>query len=708
MNKKTQVSNVNEYLKQYDRIFISDSAFSSPYSKKLVETLIQASLEKEVIILQDSVAKKYTNFVYDLNKNHLIKQKEGKILTISSTFAQAVYKLANKKYFLLLITTNDDEGYNFKKIDYDDNRVNDINAVTFDHNGSFYEYNYVPQKEDVVFNFNLNKKIEKLKINFYKISKNNQYEKTDIISSKSFAETNDYKSYTYSIDKALLFESDVFELIAYSNQYEISSKKNNFFFEDLLNWKVLVSSNSLDCVIDKNQEEMSVNLTEQKEENVNKFNYYGGKTVSLPKDQRINIEKPVGGEILYSKDNKPIKLVASSFDSQNHPKPLGSGGEGDVWETDQKDIVVKVLKNIGSEINLSTNKRDKIEFMTNVELNRGNIIWPIEAVYKNNVFVGFTMKKISGISLLTYKSKHIKQISKQNLIKMILNILETLEYLHTRNIILGDIKFENFMIDQNNPTKILFVDTDSYQIDRFPATKVTPAWAPPELNGVKVEMTHRTFENEYFQVFFLTHWLLLEQAPYSMLKINLAHSISDVQLKFEGKYPYSLEENITEKYLNPNGFSIRNWSHLPGYIKKALYSVGSNKGERFDYNKRLNITEWKELFIQYDKDLNNGKLQQLDPDFNIGYYDPRKFQPIPYSVVDIDIIKKVTKEQKSLSLLRTINYALNNAKTLINQSKLANIVNILSNDNYYKDSEIEIKLLKNAGFYYHIEYSFMQ
>ena len=47
----------------------------------------------------------------------------------------------------------------------------------------------------------------------------------------------------------------------------------------------------------------------------------------------------------------------------------------------------------------------------------------------------------------------------------------------------------------------------------------------------------------------------------------------------KGVFPYFLDENKTEAHAI-NG-AIVNWSHLPGYIKKAFYNTGNFNGKKF-------------------------------------------------------------------------------------------------------------------------------
>ena len=132
---------------------------------------------------------------------------------------------------MLLITTLDEEGINFKKLDYDDNRINDLEACTIDSSGNCYQYQYSPPKEDVTFNITLDSTYDELRLVFYKTTINSTYQSLyDINNRATLAQTNNHKDFTYKIDKGKLFESDKIEFYASKNGIRAQSNKLDFLF----------------------------------------------------------------------------------------------------------------------------------------------------------------------------------------------------------------------------------------------------------------------------------------------------------------------------------------------------------------------------------------------------------------------------------------------------------------------------------------------
>ena len=99
--------------------------------------------------------------------------------------------------------------------------------------------------------------------------------------------------------------------------------------------------------------------------------------------------------------------------------------------------------------------------MVSIKMNHKSVVWPIDALYdsKKN-FIGFIMESIHGMELFKFcnpilsENFNIHQLSRAEVIKIVISILDTMNYLHKRNVILGDIKLENFMIKNNDYTNV--------------------------------------------------------------------------------------------------------------------------------------------------------------------------------------------------------------------------------------------------------------
>jgi len=310
---------------------------------------------------------------------------------------------------------------------------------------------------------------------------------------------------------------------------------------------------------------------------------------------------------------------------------LSRGGEGEVYLLDQfPDLVCKIYK----QGKLTDLKKQKLELMLAKPVNCPGICWPTDLVYnKKGEFVGYVMPKAAGVVLgntLFIKPKLQKTFpgwNRKDLAKLCIAILEKINYLHERNVIIGDINQLNILI--KNSEEVYFVDTDSYQIENFPCPVGMATFTPPELQK-KHNFSDflRSFENEYFSVATMLFMIMLPgKAPYDQLD---GESIKDNILNGDFSYPL---KGISNKK-TPKGAWRFMWSHLNFNLKFAFYNSFNkvkyleNKQQEmvtpFRENKRLSCQQWINLFQEYLWFLNrNSESCEIYPD-NLKLINPVK------------------------------------------------------------------------------------
>ena len=109
-------------------------------------------------------------------------------------------------------------------------------------------------------------------------------------------------------------------------------------------------------------------------------------------------------------------------------------------------------------LNMDNKKYKLIEFSKMNQLE--NIIaLPKQLVNIDNTFSGFTMKKYDAVTI-----DNLKDLNKN--IDLFAKLFKNLDYLHNKDIIIGDVKNKNILVDNNNNP--IFVDVDSMGINKFP------------------------------------------------------------------------------------------------------------------------------------------------------------------------------------------------------------------------------------------------
>lgn len=335
----------------------------------------------------------------------------------------------------------------------------------------------------------------------------------------------------------------------------------------------------------------------------------------------------------YVKVDENSKVYNSKGERITLVKKLGSGGEGTVYLGSNQ----KAIKIINKPEKLTVSYKEKIEFMAknNISIKSPyryskNICWPQDVIYdSSNNFLGYSMECVNSITLYdlvmqieTDKSSYgIFNLTKIEIVNIIIRILEMFSYLHSMNVIVGDIKMENIVFRLNERgipdiNQIYFVDVDSYQIDKFPATAVSQGFIAPEFKSDE----YRTLAEDNFAIFTLIFMILFKGIkPYNQIK-NEGNNTTYEDDVHNGRFPYSNNEKATLNKIPP-GYPKYCWSHLPKYIRNAFISVGWLQGYNFEPQKRLSSSKWLYLFKIYKNHLTNGTLAKLDPYYNIGIYE---------------------------------------------------------------------------------------
>ncbi|MDR2570181.1 MAG: hypothetical protein LBD23_07770, partial [Oscillospiraceae bacterium] len=146
------------------------------------------------------------------------------------------------------------------------------------------------------------------------------------------------------------------------------------------------------------------------------------------------------------------------------PKPIGSGGEGDVYRIiDDNTIVAKIYR----DGILSPELEEKLKIMIKhppSESVLSQVAWPLDVVYDDKErCCGFIMPELSINSELgeIYKYPSKLPISIHQKINIAQNICAVISEVHKAGYIFGDFNPRNIGLDVNTGL-VSFLDTDTY------------------------------------------------------------------------------------------------------------------------------------------------------------------------------------------------------------------------------------------------------
>lgn len=286
-------------------------------------------------------------------------------------------------------------------------------------------------------------------------------------------------------------------------------------------------------------------------------------------------------------------------------KLLGEGGEGRVYEVlGQPNRVIKVL----DAEHRTEHRQAKIKLLTSRPLIAKGIGFPVATISNTDgAFVGYSMPRASGKELQATVMRPARfratypDWTKGDLVDVCISFLEKVSYLHSLNILLGDINPKNLMVNANKDVWI--IDADSWQLEGYPCPVGTPMFTAPTMNGEYADRL-RTPEEELFAVAVMLFMILITgQHPY-----NRAGTDGDITRLIEEKiFPYQLGERKGAD--QPEGQWKYMWSHLHPRVKTMFWHTFHGDGDRYD--KRPTADDWLRIFQEYKRYLTSP--ENFDP-----------------------------------------------------------------------------------------------
>jgi serine/threonine protein kinase len=277
---------------------------------------------------------------------------------------------------------------------------------------------------------------------------------------------------------------------------------------------------------------------------------------------------------------------------------LASGGEGTIWQTNIPEMVAKIY------YKPSAFQQEKLEGMIEAPphdptLKQGHvsIVWPQELLFNGDAAcVGFLMPRLSGS--LTLNNIYNPKLRKRKapgfnwyyLHTAAYNIASILEALHQRYYVVGDIKPENFLVNEHALVSV--TDTDSFQVKShgklFRCIVGSEGFTPPELIGKDFHRNDRLEVHDRFGLGVLIYMLLLGYHPFTGTWEAGEEPLTRDQAILKCSWPYRAKHHQTQ--LAPLMIPLK---ALDNNLKEAFLKT-FNEGYQ-DPSKRLTAGEWKTL-----------------------------------------------------------------------------------------------------------------
>jgi len=247
---------------------------------------------------------------------------------------------------------------------------------------------------------------------------------------------------------------------------------------------------------------------------------------TTPKDQLVSISDFPELDYVYSEKYGFLQL-----DKDN----IMFGGEGKIYRT-YENVLVKIYSI--EQRRYETIK--KIQLLMDMDLRNKYIVWPKDIVYNNNEFVGYCMEEVmdaKGLDMSRIYS--FQNISYQDRFKICLDLLKLIQYLHERDILIGDLKFDNILLT-NKSKELYIIDSGSFQLEDYSCGVFNADYTSTELKGRNLREVLRTLEDEYFPINKILFEVLMGKGPF--YDFQTGEVGSDVERHFH--YPMDYNKKV--------------------------------------------------------------------------------------------------------------------------------------------------------------------
>jgi WD40 repeat protein len=235
---------------------------------------------------------------------------------------------------------------------------------------------------------------------------------------------------------------------------------------------------------------------------------------------------------------------------------IASSGEGTVWITSYKGFLAKLYHQSDPErfeklrVMIAHPPQDPMQASNHISL-----AWPKDILANlQGQPQGFLMPevgksvKLSTIYNPRLRSRKAPRFNWYYLHTAALNIASTMESIHREDYVVGDVKPQNILV--NNQALISIIDTDSFQV-RDPHNRHiyrclvgSEGFTPPELLGKDIASVDQTEIHDRFRLGVIIFLLLFGDQPFKGKWIGRGESPQPTALIEQGFWPYAPQSLI--------------------------------------------------------------------------------------------------------------------------------------------------------------------
>ena len=185
-----------------------------------------------------------------------------------------------------------------------------------------------------------------------------------------------------------------------------------------------------------------------------------------------------------------------------------SGGEGVCYRTYNGLFCKLYFKKHITYVNFK-----KLQRMVEMGCTCPTIMWPKDILYYRNQFVGYVMEELHDTrSVDDLRDDGFSGFSILDRFYIVRNFLRNVEYLHARDILVGDMKLDNILVDADK--SVYIIDSGSFQVEDYACDVCHKEYTEKLYVGDELKQILRTVKEEYFPINKIIFEILMQKGPF--------------------------------------------------------------------------------------------------------------------------------------------------------------------------------------------------
>lgn len=248
-----------------------------------------------------------------------------------------------------------------------------------------------------------------------------------------------------------------------------------------------------------------------------------------------------------------------------------SGGEGVCYRTYNGLFCKLYFKKHITYVNFK-----KLQRMVEMGCTCPTIMWPKDILYYRNQFVGYVMEELHDTrSVDDLRDDGFSGFSILDRFYIVRNFLRNVEYLHARDILVGDMKLDNILVGADK--SVYIIDSGSFQVEDYACDVCHKEYTEKLYVGDELKQILRTVKEEYFPINKIIFEILMQKGPF--------YSKENTEIDGDGSREFTYPADMTGLDPKTMPYHLKMWFALSPAMRQFFTRY-------FTERKVTYVTEW--------------------------------------------------------------------------------------------------------------------